>query len=449
MASSNNVEIITDTDKCLPIVEHLSMFDFIALDAEGINLGKEGPLTLLQIGTVDDKVYLFDIASNKDLFWKGKLKDILQSKKLVKVIHACAGDSAALYHQFGIKLMNVFDTQVADLVISENKGRRLPPSLKLSDVCQKYSDNAQPLDQKYKLKVKWTNEDGELWARRPLTAEMIEYASNDVTALIPTVYHNQKRILEENKLLPEYKTRVEDEINYHIDETASQRKRTRVDGIVECILKDIGKKYKKDTKFLDITDEDDIYAIHHVRYDAEVVSPFIKQLKIESIKARLKELSDQLSTEGNSFIPKARSYGFLRAYQYLPDRDIQAEAKRLQKVLDTLLIAGMVHKYSLTTKINVIAPYEKDALQSIRPRSQHDSTINPVLLSLYWQKQEKDIDFEIERLQITGRGYNIPQGKYKWLKYKCSHNVPDEIQMKAQRHIANLDKTFGKGKYSA
>lgn len=85
MASSNNVEIVTDTDKCLPIVEHLSKLDFIALDAEGINLGKEGPLTLLQIGTVDEKVYLFDIATNKEIFRKGNLKDVLQSEKLVKV----------------------------------------------------------------------------------------------------------------------------------------------------------------------------------------------------------------------------------------------------------------------------------------------------------------------------------------------------------------------------
>ncbi|CAC5391152.1 EXD1 [Mytilus coruscus] len=437
MASRNNVEIIKETDKCLRIVDALSKYDFIAMDAEGINLGKDGPLTLLQIGTVDDKVYLFDIASNKDLFKKGKLKDILQSENLVKVIHSCAGDSAALYHQFGIKLKNV-----AHLVISENKGRRLPPSMKLSDVCQMYSDNAQPLDQKDKVKIKWTKGDGELWARRPLTAEMIEYASNDVTALIPTVYHNQKRILEERNLLPEYKTRVEDEINFHIDEAVSHRKRTRVDGIVESILKDIEKKYGKDTRFQDITDEDEINAMHHARYEPEVMSPFIKKLKTEEIKARLKELSDQLSTEGNNFIPKAKSYGFLRAYQYISERDIQAEAKRLQQALDTLFLADMKNKYSLTTNINVIAPYEKDALRSIRPRSQHDSTINPILLSLYWQKQEKDIDFEIEQLQITGRSYDIPQGKYKWLKYNCSDNVPDRIKRKAKRHLDNYDKTF-------
>ncbi|CAG2233182.1 EGL [Mytilus edulis] len=245
MASSNNVEIIKESERCLRVVDQLSKCDFIAMDAEGINLGKDGPLTLLQIGTVDDKVYLFDIASNKDLFRNGKLKEILQSENLVKVIHSCSGDSAALYHQFGVRLKNVFDTQVAHLVISENKGRRLPPSMKLSDVCQMYSDDAQPLEQKDKVKIRWTKEDGELWARRPLTTEMIEYASNDVTALIPTVYNNQKRILEERNLIPEFKTRVEDEINYYIDEATSQRKKTRVDEIVESILTDMEKNMGK------------------------------------------------------------------------------------------------------------------------------------------------------------------------------------------------------------
>lgn len=32
------------------------------------------------------------------------------------VIHSCAGDSAALFHQFGIKMKNVFDTQVGDKI---------------------------------------------------------------------------------------------------------------------------------------------------------------------------------------------------------------------------------------------------------------------------------------------------------------------------------------------
>lgn len=85
MASESKVKIVAETDECSHIVYHLLEIDCIAMDAEGVNLGKHGPLTLLQIGTIENKVYLFDIASNKDLFKEGRLGDLLQSEKTVKV----------------------------------------------------------------------------------------------------------------------------------------------------------------------------------------------------------------------------------------------------------------------------------------------------------------------------------------------------------------------------
>ncbi|VDI43403.1 Hypothetical predicted protein, partial [Mytilus galloprovincialis] len=154
----------------------------------------------------------------------------------------------------------------------------------------------------------------------------------------------------EKNLFDDFEKRVDDEINFHIDKTISQRRRTRVDGIVESILSDIDRKYGKDMKFQDMKDEDEINALHH-------------QLKTEEIKARLKEISDQLSNEGKDFIPKGQSYGFLRAYQHLPETEIQEESKRLQKALDTIFVADIVKKYSVTTKISVIKTYDKDALR--------------------------------------------------------------------------------------
>jgi ribonuclease D len=34
---------------------------------------------------------------------------------------------------------------------------------------------------------------GDLWAKRPMTKEMILYAAGDVTAIVPEVYENQKK----------------------------------------------------------------------------------------------------------------------------------------------------------------------------------------------------------------------------------------------------------------
>ena len=85
MATNSKVEVVTDTNRCKSIVKLLTDCQVIALDAEGVNLGKDGPLTLLQIGTMDGDVYLFDIWSNKELFCEGRLKDIMESTRIVKV----------------------------------------------------------------------------------------------------------------------------------------------------------------------------------------------------------------------------------------------------------------------------------------------------------------------------------------------------------------------------
>lgn len=247
----------------------------------------------------------------------------------------------------------------------------------------------------------------------------------------------------------DFQKRVDDEINYNNDKVTFKRRQTRMDGIVESIISDIERKYERNITFGDLIDEDEINAIHHIKYDPKEMSPFIKQLKTEEMKARLKEVSDQLSTEGSSFLPKGQSYGFLRFYQKHQDENIQLEAKRLQKALDTIFLADIVKKYSMTTKIGVIKTYEKEALSCIRPRSKDDRSIKSIHLSLYWQKLEKDIDSEIEQLESKGRDYSIPQGKYNWLQSNCRDNVPNGIKMKAKRHIANLDITFGTGNYSA
>ena len=45
-----------------------------------------------------------------------ELKSVLEDADVTKVIHDCRQDSAALWYQFGIKLNNIFDTQVSALM---------------------------------------------------------------------------------------------------------------------------------------------------------------------------------------------------------------------------------------------------------------------------------------------------------------------------------------------
>ncbi len=52
----------------------------------------------------------------QDLDIVKELKSLMENSSVVKVIHDCRQDSAALFYQLQIRLDNVFDTQVPPLL---------------------------------------------------------------------------------------------------------------------------------------------------------------------------------------------------------------------------------------------------------------------------------------------------------------------------------------------
>lgn len=90
MRMIKKVKIVTKTKECTSVVKYiLSLKDpIIAFDGEGVNLGPSGPMTLLQFATLDEHVFLFDLLSCPQLIEDGGLKDILESKDILKVLYA-------------------------------------------------------------------------------------------------------------------------------------------------------------------------------------------------------------------------------------------------------------------------------------------------------------------------------------------------------------------------
>ena len=93
MATQPKIFSPTDKDESRRAVTSLLKEKVIALDAEGIQLGKNGPLTLLQIGTLDGQVYLFDVMINekkqdKNFFKDTGLDKVLTSTCIVKVYYS-------------------------------------------------------------------------------------------------------------------------------------------------------------------------------------------------------------------------------------------------------------------------------------------------------------------------------------------------------------------------
>ncbi|KRT86304.1 hypothetical protein AMK59_1855, partial [Oryctes borbonicus] len=174
----------------------------VGFDCEGINLGVKGQLTLMQIATMNGISYVFDLISCPAMIDNG-LKAILESTEVVKIIHDCRNDSANLYRQFNITLRNVFDTQAAHAVLTyqdTNKPVYKAKSVALNALCECYGTPGNPMKEQLKNIYR---RDQKYWSRRPLTREMILYASADVLSLVheKLYYPLSKAVLPENRNL--------------------------------------------------------------------------------------------------------------------------------------------------------------------------------------------------------------------------------------------------------
>ncbi|GAV02468.1 hypothetical protein RvY_13030-2 [Ramazzottius varieornatus] len=69
-------------------------------------------LAKIFIATYDGKVHFISISEHQDLMRLGGLKELLMSDKIRKVFHDGAKGLAALLHQYGLRIVNPFDTQV-------------------------------------------------------------------------------------------------------------------------------------------------------------------------------------------------------------------------------------------------------------------------------------------------------------------------------------------------
>lgn len=143
----------------------------VAVDFEGVRLGRFGRVCLMQLQDGFGRVLLCDVLRPHVL---AAFAPLLESHSVLKVIHDCREDSAALYGQHEMRLENVFDTQVAHQCLERSKGR--PP----------YQASASELlgappgpDLKSQMLL-----EPQLWAQRPLKAPLVAYALHSVHGLL-------------------------------------------------------------------------------------------------------------------------------------------------------------------------------------------------------------------------------------------------------------------------
>ena len=91
----------------------------VAFDTEGINLSRTGMMTVITMCLCDpcSIAYIFDLLALGPSIFEGRnsLRDILESHMVTKITFDCRTDSDALFHQYGVTLVNCLDLQVFQL----------------------------------------------------------------------------------------------------------------------------------------------------------------------------------------------------------------------------------------------------------------------------------------------------------------------------------------------
>lgn len=153
----------------------------VGIDCEGVRLGRFGRLSLMQIALSHEEVALVDARVQGTI---EALEPLLVDHNLVKVMHDCREDSSALFHQFGgIRMRGVFDTQTAGIIVQKLRNSLPLHQPGYTDLVREFFPHEQiPDDTSIKNKM---SEDAELWHKRPLTRDLVDYAVLGVQYLVP------------------------------------------------------------------------------------------------------------------------------------------------------------------------------------------------------------------------------------------------------------------------
>lgn len=135
---------------------------------------------------MNEDVFIFDILKGgPDMFlgYEGRkgLKDVLENKKILKLIHDCRNDWDSLLYQFSVRLYNFVDTQEAFFVFKLFHFQEITLPISLMN----FIEGTLQIKLKYKDQFKNDiNMDPYLWGKRPIDDNNLNYAAEDVAHLI-------------------------------------------------------------------------------------------------------------------------------------------------------------------------------------------------------------------------------------------------------------------------
>lgn len=135
-------------------------------------------ISLIQISS-RNKNWILDVLKFNHI---DHLKEVLENNNIIKVFHDVSFDFRILNHQFKIKPKNIFDTQMAVLLLGKE-------TMGLGGLLEEYFQ--------VQKEKKFQRVD---WCRRPLTSEMLSYAVKDTAYLLALKDRLQQELKEQKRV---------------------------------------------------------------------------------------------------------------------------------------------------------------------------------------------------------------------------------------------------------
>ncbi len=175
----SRIEIIMEDGLLNSLISTLSKTSTIAVDTESNGFYAYHEKTCLIQISDGHKNYIIDCLAVKNCH---SLNEIFSNENIEKILHHGVNDISGLYHDWGIRFRNVFDTYLAcQLLGMKKKG--------LAFLLEKYFG---VIKDKKGQRYNWSN--------RPLKEEYITYAALDTHYLIPLANHLKGELLKRGLL---------------------------------------------------------------------------------------------------------------------------------------------------------------------------------------------------------------------------------------------------------
>lgn len=193
--------VIRDEMKLKLLMKLLKEVDACGITLEGQNLGRHGVVSWLIVTSGKTLIPIdMDMLSEKmPNLWKLLEKDLFCNVKLVKIMHDSRPAADYLLHAHGIRMVNVFDTQVADALINYETTKCTPSQLSSLADCLEMYNRRIPVEE-YEFLRKYENYDfstNSPMLKKPLPPpEFLKLCALKVKHLVPLRENMMKKFLE-------------------------------------------------------------------------------------------------------------------------------------------------------------------------------------------------------------------------------------------------------------